>query len=244
MARTFLSAEWHNLIMANYTIDPSLLKPYLPSHTELDTFKGEHYVSLVAFLFKDVKVLGIRFPFHSNFEEVNLRFYVRYKENNIWKRGVVFMKEIVPRRMITFIANTLYGENYSTHVMKHNWQQTKNELHVNYEWKVNDKWNHVKCTAQSEAEVIIEGSAEEFITEHYWGYTFINDQYTGVYEVAHPKWKIHAVTSYDIDCDTKTLYGAAFEETLNQAPRSVFLAEGSPVKVMKGAKIMGKKLIV
>ena len=111
MAKTFLTAAWRNLIMANYSVDPALLQAHLPCHTELDTYKGEHYISLVAFLFEKVKLRGIAFPFHTNFEEVNLRFYVRYKKNNTWKRGVVFMKEIVPRRMISFVANKLYAEN-------------------------------------------------------------------------------------------------------------------------------------
>ena len=238
MTKTFLSAQWRNLIMANYVIDPALLQTYLPYNTELDSFNGNHYVSLVGFMFENVKVRGIAFPFHTNFEEVNLRFYVRYKENNNWKRGVVFMKEIVPRRMISFIANTLYGENYRTHRMKHSYTETQHELHVNYEWKVGKTWNHINCIAEKNSEKIIEGSAEEFITEHYWGYTFINKQRTGVYEVVHPKWRIHKVNSYDIVCDTRQLYGATFEATLNQRPQSVFLAEGSAVQVMKGNKII------
>ena len=89
MASTFLSASWRNLVMANYIVDPSLLKSYLPCQTELDSFNGEHYLSLVAFLFDKVKIRGIAFPFHTSFEEVNLRFYVRYKESGAWKRGVV-----------------------------------------------------------------------------------------------------------------------------------------------------------
>ena len=86
---------------------------------------------------------------------------------------------------------------------------------------------------------IIKDSAEEFITEHYWGYTFINKQCTGVYEVQHPKWQIHKVKSYDIVCNTKQLYGEAFVDTLNGKPKSVFLAEGSDIKVLKGGKIYG-----
>ena len=237
MAKPFLSAEWRNLILANYVVDPALLQKYLPCQTELDTFNGNHYVSLVGFMFRNVKLRGIAFPFHTNFEEVNLRFYVRYKENNVWKRGVVFMKEIVPRRMISFIANTLYGENYATHAMKHEWAETDDELSVNYAWKVEGKWNYINCIAEKKPEQIIDGSAEEFITGHYWGYTFINEECTGMYEVQHPKWRIHAVKSYDIFCSTKILYGSVFEETLNKKPQSVFLAEGSDVRVMKSGRI-------
>jgi uncharacterized protein YqjF (DUF2071 family) len=237
MPKTFLSAEWRNLIMANYRVDPALLQTYLPCHTELDVFNNEHYISLVAFLFKNVKLRGIAFPFHTCFEEVNLRFYVRYKENNIWKRGVVFMKEIVPKRMVSFIANTIYGENYATHSMKHDWKETKDELNINYRWKVKHEWNYINCIAEREPAPIVGDSFEAFITEHYRGYTFINKHCTGMYEVAHPEWRIHKVKTYNIRCDAKILYGSAFEGALGQLPQSVFLAEGSAVKIMKRVKI-------
>ncbi len=240
MKKPFLTAEWRNLLMANYAIDPSILKKHLPCNTELDEFNGVHYVSLVGFLFKNTKVLGRSFPFHTTFEEVNLRFYVRYKENDIWKRGVVFMKEIVPRRMITFIANTLYGENYATHPMKHSWEMVNEDLHVNYQWKVNNEWNYLKAIAAQENDHIIEGSEEEFITEHYWGYTTINANCTGVYQVAHPKWKVHEIKSFEKNVNIKKLYGNEFVEALDAKPTSVFLAEGSAIEVMSGSKIFLK----
>ena len=158
--------------MANYPVDPAVLIPHLPCRTELDSFNGIHFVSLVGFLFANTKVLGFSFPFHKTFEEVNLRFYVRYKENGQWKRGVVFLKEIVPKRMITFVANTLYGENYSTHRMKHQWTVKDAEIDVSYSWLVDNEWNYLKAVAEKEPQPLKEGSEEEFITEHYWGYTF------------------------------------------------------------------------
>ena len=237
MKNNFLTAEWRNLLMANYSIDPAILKPYLPCYTELDTYNGVHYVSLVGFLFTNTKVGGISFPFHTTFEEVNLRFYVRYKEGGVWKRGVVFMKEIVPRRMITFVANTVYKEKYATHPMKHVWQTTGENLKVEYYWKVGREWNYLKAVADKAPLPLIEGSEEEFITEHYWGYTHVNSSCTGVYEVAHPRWNIHAVKSFDVACSTAALYGPQFVEALAEAPRSVFLAEGSPIRVLKGGRI-------
>lgn len=239
MAKAFLTAQWRNLLMANYEIDPAVLKKYVPCYTELDSFNGVHYVSLVGFLFKDTKVRGLSFPFHRTFEEVNLRFYVRYKEGGQWKRGVVFMKEIVPRRMITFVANTIYKEKYATHAMKHLWQTTDKGLQVEYSWKVDGEWNYLKALASKEPQVIAQGSEEEFITEHYWGYTFVNDNCTGVYEVAHPQWKVHAVEQYDVKCSVAKLYGNDFVEAFNQKPKSVFLAEGSDIQVMNGSKIFG-----
>jgi hypothetical protein len=163
---------------------------------------------------------------------------VRYKSGSEWKRGVVFIKEIVPKQMISFVANTIYKEKYATHPMRHQWLQTEKELMVSYEWKVQRQWNHLNAIAEKEPQTILTGSEEEFITEHYWGYTKVSPIITGEYEVNHPKWRVHPVKSYMIKCDTKALYGAAFEETLSQKPHSVFLAEGSQIKVMQGNKVL------
>ncbi len=223
MSKPFLTAEWRNLLMANYAIDPAVLKPYLPCRTELDMFNGRHYVSLVGFLFANTKVLGLSFPFHRTFEEVNLRFYVRYKEDGQWKRGVVFIKEIVPRHVIAFIANTLYGENYATHRMKHKWKLSSESFEVSYGWKVKDEWNYLKATAAKTPTPLIEGSEEEFITEHYWGYTFINHSCAGTYQVMHPRWGVHKVNSYEVRCDTEALYGPQFSEALAKNQLLFFL---------------------
>lgn len=223
--------------MANYPIEPSILQPYLPYRTELDSFNGIHYVSLVGFLFTKTRVAGISFPFHQTFEEVNLRFYVRYKEGREWKRGVVFLKEIVPRHVITFVANTLYGENYATHRMKHCWDLTERGLEVEYQWMVDRQWNYIKALAEKEATELTEGSEEEFITEHYWGYTFVNESCSGTYQVTHPRWKVHKVKEHAIFCNARKLYGAAFTGALQQEPSSIFLAEGSEISVMRGSRI-------
>lgn len=237
MPQPFLTAEWQNLLMVNYVTDPAVLKPFLPCRTELDSFKGHCYVSLVGFLFANTKVMGIPVPFHRNFEEVNLRFYVRYKQANDWKRGVVFIKEIVPKRAIALVANTLYNENYATHRMKHEWKLSNEGFHVGYEWQVNGEWNYLKAVAEKNATAIAAGSKEEFITEHYCGYTFINQGCAGAYEVVHPRWGVHRVKTYELKCDAAALYGQPFVETFQQKPASIFLADGSPVRVMKGTKI-------
>lgn len=237
MPKPFLTAEWRNLLLVNYAVEPDILKPFLPCGTELDTFNGNYYISLVGFLFANTKVLGLPIPFHRTFEEVNLRFYVRYNENKTWKRGVVFIKEIVPRRAIMLVANTLYGENYATHPMKHSWKLDNKGFDVRYEWKVAGEWNYLQATAEKTASPLVEGSEAEFITEHYWGYTFINQACAGAYKVEHPRWDIHRVNSYDVKCNTEALYGASFSEALQQKPRSVFLANGSAVRVFKGTKI-------
>lgn len=222
--------------MANYVVDPLLLQPFLPYKTELDFWNGNCYVSLVGFLFRNTRLKGIPIPFHTTFEEVNLRFYVRYKTGKEWKRGVVFIKEIVPKPAITFVANRLYNEHYQTLPMRHSWTATSNEIKVVYSWKLN-RWHSLSVTAKNIAQEIASGSEEEFITEHYWGYTKIGEQHTGEYEVAHPKWVGYEVTNYAVQADFGQLYGQQFEILNHMKPSSVLLAEGSEIMVRPGLKI-------
>ena len=154
------------------------------------------------------------------------------------------MKEIVPRHMITFVANTIYKENYATHPMKHSWQEGEDNLDVAYYWKVGPEWNHLKATAEKKAAPLQEGSKEAFITEHYWGYTHVTDSCSGVYEVAHPKWNIHAIKNFEVHCNTAQLYGPQFSDALLPPPQSVFLADGSPIQVLKAAAFSADKLII
>jgi uncharacterized protein YqjF (DUF2071 family) len=232
MSKPFLKASWINLLMANFTIDKKILEPYRPAFTELDEWNGDYYASLVGFLFKDTEVRGFRIPYHINFEEVNLRFYVRYKERGEWRRGVVFVKELVPKAAITFIANTLYSENYETRRMDHSFKTNTDTQEIQYRWQVKKEWNHLRATTLLTKSPIQPGSEEEFITEHYWGYTRVNNKKTSAYEVQHPKWNIHPVKSFDYHCNIHVLYGNQFTEPLTQTPTSVFLADGSEIAVM------------
>jgi uncharacterized protein YqjF (DUF2071 family) len=236
MARVFLTAEWRKLAMANYAVDPDILQRYLPYKTELDLWNDTCYVSLVGFMFVNTRLLGFRIPFHSTFEEVNLRFYVRYKDVDGWKRGVVFIKEIVPKHALTFVANKIYKENYQTMPMTHRWETGGNDLTVEYRWKLKE-WNSLEVTTSKNAVAIKVGSEEEFITEHYWGYTRINDQKTSEYGVEHPQWKVYPVNSYAINVGFGSIYGNEFKFLKNEAPVSVFLAEGSDIVVREGLKI-------
>lgn len=232
----FLTAEWRKLAFANYAIDKNILTKYLPPFTELDEFEGKCFVSLVGFMFLNTNLLGFKVPFHSSFEEVNLRFYVRYNDNGEWKRGAVFIKEIVPKPAITLVANTVYKEKYQTSRMKHKWFANDNELSVNYSWKAK-KWQNFGLTCSNVTEDILPKSEIEFITEHYWGYTKINEQTTSEYEVGHPKWKIYPVLSHQIEVDFEANYGKDFSFLNHVQPNSVILAEGSEIFVMKGKKL-------
>jgi uncharacterized protein YqjF (DUF2071 family) len=228
---SFLKAEWRKLAIANYAIDPSVLKKYVPPGTELDFWEGKCYVSLIGFMFLNTKLLGVKIPFHSNFEEVNLRFYVKRFENNAWKRGVVFIKEIVPKPALTFVANTLYKEHYETLPMQHNWKENTKNRAVVYKWKKNKQWHSFKVIAALETSEIIENSETEFITEHYWGYAKVSNFRTNEYEVTHPKWRHYKVESTEINVDFGAVYGADFEFLSSVQPNSVMLAEGSKITV-------------
>ena len=234
---SFLTAEWRKLIFANYEIDPQLLRPYVPPKTELDTFNGKHYISLVGFLFKNTRLKGIRIPFHVNFEEVNLRFYVRYKNGNEWKRGTVFIREFVPKHAISFIANTFYNERYDTLPMDHRWQIGETEQLIRYDWKQRSRNFHIQVHAGTEPFRFKPGSEGTFITEHYWGYNKINAKQTLEYEVTHPSWDAYKVKDFDIKVDFEALYGDAFSVLNHQDPDSVLLMEGSPITIERKRKL-------
>lgn len=236
MAAIFLTAEWRKLAMANYAIDPRVLGPFVPRGTEIDAWKGTCYVSLVGFMFLNTRVMGWRIPFHTNFEEVNLRFYVRCKEREVWKRGVVFLREIVPKRMLTWVANTLYDENYQTMPMSHSWKTAGDVSEIEYRWK-KSSWNRLKIMADRRPVSLGEGSEEEFITEHFWGYTRVSDRRTSEYGVEHPRWEVYPMQSCEVDVDFADVYGRPFGFLSREKPRSVFLAEGSAIKVTKGRDV-------
>lgn len=228
---SFLKAEWRKLAFANYIIAPELLTKYIPFGTELDLWEGKCYVSLVGFMFVNTKLLGVKIPFHSNFEEVNLRFYVKRFDGKEWKRGVVFIKEIVPKAALTFVANTVYNENYETLPMEHTWLENAEDRIVEYKWKKNNQWHFIKIKAAIQAESIALGGETEFITEHYWGYAHINEHSANEYEVTHPKWQKYNVIEYDIKVDFGEMYGKEFEFLNGSTPSSVMLAEGSEITV-------------
>jgi len=233
----FLKAEWKNLALFNYEVDAEILEKYIPAGTEIDVWNNKCYVSLVGFMFKNTKVLGIKVPFHRDFEEVNLRFYVKRFENGEWKRGVVFIKEIVPKKAITFIANTLYQEHYETQKMRHEIMENSNSTTFIYQWKNDKKWNTIQLETSTNPEAIKVDSEAEFITEHYFGYTKINENKTFEYEVQHPRWEQFEVLNHKIDIDFQKTYGEDFYFLQNTKPTSVFLAKGSKISIKNKLKL-------
>lgn len=238
-APVFLTAAWRHLLMLNYEIDPAILAGRVPRGTELDSFEGRTYVSIVGFLFLDTKVLGVPVPFHRDFEELNLRFYVRREVGGELRRGVVFVKELVPRAAIAWLARTVYNENYVAMPMRHNVRLPApgTDGRVEYSWDSGSRWNRVSARVSGPPEAMAPGSKEEFIAEHHWGYAAQRDGSAVEYEVEHPPWRVWRALDPAFDCDVTGLYGTDFGPALGKAPSSAFVAEGSEIVVRRGRKI-------
>ena len=228
--KKFLTAKWHNLVMANYVVEPSLLENRVPKGVSLDFHEGKCFVSLVGFMFLETKVLGVSVPFHVNFEEVNLRFYVKREVENEVKRGVVFVKEIVPKFAISFVAKTLYGEPYETWKMSH----SEREKELSYAWEKGETKNRLHVEIAENLGVPADDSEGSFIIEHYWGYTKRGENRTDEYKVEHPKWELFKVNYAEIDVDFGTTYGKEFTFLSELEPHSILLAKGSEIAVYKG----------
>lgn len=238
--KVFLSAEWNNLAILNYEVDPSILKKYTPPKTELDTYNKKTFVSMVGFQFNKTFIKNIPIPFHYNFEEINLRFYIRHKASDGWRRGVVFIKEIVPRAAIAYIANKVYNENYiavPTNFFIKLDGKDNYDNQVRYMWRYKGSWNYLYLIPIGKPKKLQHGSLEEFITEHYWGYNIQKNNETMEYQVEHPKWRVWETIDEGLNCDVENLYGIEFSEFLQGKPHSSMLAEGSSVKVYEGRNI-------
>jgi uncharacterized protein len=237
--RVFLTAEWQYVAMLNYEVDAGMLLPFVPAGTELDCWKGKVFASLVGFRFLKTKLLGfLPIPVHSNFEEVNLRFYVRRQAGSEVRRGVVFIRELVPRRAIAFVARTFYKENYVALPMAHEIHSgDDNRLRVAYRWRNGNCWSELNLETDGESELPGEGSVEQFITEHYWGYSAQPGGGCVEYRVTHPWWRVWQVRRSAFEGDGEKLYGKEIATVLQGNPQSAFLAEGSAVSVMWGRSL-------
>ncbi len=232
-----LTAEWRHLAMLNYEVEPALLAKLIPAGTELDCWSGKAFVSLVGFRFLKTRVCGISVPFHRNFDEVNLRFYVRRRAENEIRRGVVFIKEIVPRWAIAAVARRLYNEKYVALPMHHEVASSESGLLVEYGWRSSIGWNRIRVSTAGGPTLPSRGTQEQFITEHFWGYSAQTDGATVEYRVAHPSWRVWSGCSAKFEGDVIELYGRELASVLAAPPLSAFLAEGSDITVFRGQNI-------
>lgn len=239
--RVFLTADWRDLAMLNYAVEPALLRSLVPAGTELDTHEGRAFVSLVGFRFLRTAVLGLRFPFHRDFDEINLRFYVRRQAGNELRRGVVFVREIVPRFAIAAIARVFFNEKYVSRAMANSIQSVSDPAgevrNVEYRWKEAGHTNRLSVECGGAPSLPEPGSLQQFITEHYWGYALQSDGGTIEYKVEHVPWRVWTASAASFKGETEALYGRELAALVKRPPASAFLAEGSPVTVFSGTRI-------
>jgi uncharacterized protein YqjF (DUF2071 family) len=236
----FLTAEWRMLAMLNYAVDPALIAHLVPRGTELDSFGGKTYVSLVGFRFERTRVRGLWIPFHSDFDEVNLRFYVRRTHGSEVRRGVVFVREVVPRWAIAAVARAMYREKYVALPMRHRIAGPVSEggrREIEYGWRVAGQWAQIRVSCEGMPVRPREGSLEQFITEHYWGYSAQPDGGPIEYRVEHEPWRVWQAGKASFEGDCSPLYGAELARVLTREPDSVYVAEGSGVSVYSGQRI-------
>ncbi|MCR9171300.1 MAG: DUF2071 domain-containing protein [bacterium] len=221
------------MISANYVVDPEFIRKYIPKGTELELFEGKCYVSLVAFLYSNTKLMKIPVPFHQTFEEINLRLYVKRRiGENEWRSEVAFPKLFFPKRAVSFVANTIYKENYETRKMNHSWSEDSLYLHTSYGIKKGG-WHQISVVTEKKCKPIATNTPEHLFSKHYWGTAQVNDQKCTVYEVDRSDWKIYKTVDSEITFDFGTVFGADFHLLTNIEPESVQLFDGSPVTVYK-----------
>lgn len=231
--KLFLQAKWENLCLFTYSVPPEILSPYVPAGLEADTLNGRAFVSLVAFDFHDTKVKGIKFPFHVNFPEINLRFYVKNKV----RRGVVFICELVPRYFIALFANMLYNENYKTIKMKSN-VVSNDEMTVIHNLSIDGHNYSMNIKADNKPYTPSEETPEHFFKEHEWGFGKSKSGDTLVYRVEHPEWEIFPVKSYELDFNFGLVYGNKWSFLNKEKPVNIMLARGSEIKVFSPQKLI------
>lgn len=242
MARPFLTARWANLTIVTYAVPPALLAPFVPQESGLvldERDDLEHLgaapghtalVSLVAFEFLSTRVKGIRWPGLVNFPEINLRFYVRKGDH----RGVMFIKEIVPRRLIAAVARKWYNEPYECAPIEARIEHSARRVEASYRLAWPGAGTQLIRAVGEKPPLRPDSSTlEHWIKEHQWGFTWQPGSAGGawVYEVIHPIWSIYPLVEADVQFDFEAVYGPTWAGLAAARPVSVVLAAGSEVAV-------------
>lgn len=227
MRRPFLTAQWRDLLLVNYEVPPAALEPLVPRGTTLDLVDGRAFASLVGFRMLDTRLFGVPVPFHRDFEEVNLRYYVRRGD----RRGVAFVKEIVPRAMLAWVPRLAYNERYVARPMRSRIEEAR----VEFAWREGGREHRMAASPAGTWAQPAPGSHEEFIVNHLWGYAAQRDGGTVEYEVEHPLWRVRPAAGVEVDVDPAAVYGAIGEHL--QKPTGAFFAEGSRVGVARPTRV-------
>lgn len=230
----FLTARWSNLCIVTYAVPRAALESRLPPGLTLDERDGKCFVSLVAFDFLDVRVRGVRIPGLVNFPEVNLRFYVREGS----RRGVCFIRELVPKRLIAWVAKVVYNEPYVTARMESGVESIANGVRIRHRFERGGASGEVSVIGRGPAVIPRPDSIEHFFKEHTWGFGTGRGGGLLRYRVTHPTWAIYRVEVCDVRLDWSGIYGEAWTFLEGQRPESVVLAVGSGVEVYpKGVEL-------
>lgn len=242
--RNFLNAQWRALVMINFEVATEIVQPFVPRGCEIDFHEGRTFASLVGFMFLDTRVMGWKIPFHRNFEEVNLRIYVTRTIDGEVRRGVTFIRELVPRWAIATTAKWLYNEPYTAVSMSHelsgfdaDWCSVSDPPRAEYRWNYAGKPYRFAVTASGSMRPLTRGQHDHFIAEHYWGYCAQRDGGTVEYRVEHPAWNVWTAGETIVEGDFAKLYGPEWADVLNVKPYSAFLAQGSEVAVTSAERI-------
>jgi uncharacterized protein YqjF (DUF2071 family) len=242
----FLTARWSNLCLFTYAVPAALLEPRLPPGLEFDTRDGQAFVSLVAFDFLDTRVLGVPWPGYRNFAELNLRFYVRRRSSEAQAaagapfdklttapagRGVVFIREFVPQRLVAWMAKAIYNEPYLAAPLVSTVRHTAETIGVEHRLTFGGRTHTLSMTGGKPAFRPEETGVEHFFKEHHWGYGTSRNGRLLRYEVVHPVWEVYPVQSWALDVDFSVVYGAEWGFLADAKPYSMVLAAGSEIKV-------------
>ncbi len=225
-SRAFLTASWRHLCLLNYPVDPGLLEPRLPPGLTLDLYDGRPYVSLVAFDFLDTRVLGVPWPGYRRFPEINLRYYVRHGD----RRGVAFVREYVPGRLVAWMARALYNEPYRRAPMESDVALEGDGITVRHRLMVGGVQS-LTVRAAGPPTVPPPDSRAHFFKEHSWGFGHSRRGRLLTYEVRHPVWAVWRDATAALDWDWGAVYGPEWAGLNGVEPASVVLAEGSPIAV-------------
>lgn len=231
----WLRGKVRHLAILNYEIDAEVLSPYVPRDLEIDLWKGKSFVSIVGLLFRQPKIFGIPVPCCQEFEQANLRFYVRRRTDAGVRRGVVFVREVVPKRIVALVARHFSRENYVCLPMTHNIAFSKpagkRNTRIEYKWRHHGRWHGIQIQAGNDAVLSAPESQEAFFIERYWGYTLRPGGSCLEYRFEHPPWRSQPASAAMFACDQATIFGPDFGACLFQQPSSAFISEGSEIRL-------------
>lgn len=228
-----LRADWKRLLIASWAIDPALAAPSLPRGIELARLRGAAHVSVVAFEFKRMRIRGVALPGLGDFPEVNIRTYV----SGGGRRGVLFLREFAPHRLVVAGARLLYNEPYRYAAMRSGSRVEDDVIMVERRLQWRGAAIHARASALQAWRTPDESSDEHYFKEHAWGFGVDRRGESIVYRVRHARWRIATLRDWRIDVDWAGVMGPQWSALAGVAPDSVLLADGS------WAEVYGKERI-